>query len=86
VRILSVTGTSTAPTTAAEIEAVVREHLEGLYALYGEAQGLRVARKHLGWYARALPGGEGFRQSVVRLEAVAQQRAAVNDFFGRLAA
>ena len=80
------TGTELAPPGAAEIEAVVREHLEGLYALYGEEQGLRVARKHLGWYARALPGGEGFRQGVVRLEAVAQQRAAVNDFFGRLAA
>jgi tRNA-dihydrouridine synthase B len=80
------TGAELAPPAPAEVEAVVREHLEGLYALYGEAQGLRVARKHLGWYARALPGGERFRQDVVRLEAVAAQRAAVNDYFGRLAA
>ena len=64
----------------------MHEHLEGLYALYGEEQGLRVARKHLGWYARGLPDGEDFRQGVVRIEAVAQQRAAVNDYFGRLAA
>ena len=80
------TGAELAPPPPSEIEAVVREHLEGLYALYGEAQGLRVARKHLGWYARGLPGAEGFRQGVVRIEAAAQQRAAVNDFFGRLAA
>src|SRR5512134_203603 len=80
------TGEALAPPAPAQIEAVVREHLEGLYALYGEAQGLRVARKHLGWYTRALPGGEGFRQSVVRIEAAAPQRAAVNDFFARLAA
>jgi tRNA-dihydrouridine synthase B len=80
------TGMQLAAPGPAEIEAVVREHLEGLYALYGEEQGLRVARKHLGWYARGLPGGEGFRQGVVRIEAVAQQRAAVNDYFGRLAA
>jgi tRNA-dihydrouridine synthase B len=80
------TGEMLASPAPAEIEAVVREHLEGLYALYGEEQGLRVARKHLGWYARGLPGGEGFRQGVVRIEAVAQQRAAVNDYFGRLAA
>ncbi len=80
------TGTPLAPPPPAEIEAVVREHLEGLYALYGEEQGMRVARKHLGWYARHLPGGEGFRQRVVRLEAAAQQRSAVNDYFGRLAA
>ena len=80
------TGAELAPPAPAEVEAVVREHLEALYALYGEAQGLRVARKHLGWYARRLPGGESFRQGVVRLEAAAAQRAAVNDYFARLAA
>jgi tRNA-dihydrouridine synthase B len=80
------TGAELAPPSPAEIEAVVREHLEGLYALYGEEQGLRVARKHLGWYTRALPEGERFRQTVVRLEAAATQRAAVNDYFARLAA
>ena len=80
------TGELLPPPAPAEIEAVVREHLEGLYALYGETQGLRVARKHLGWYTRALPGGEHFRQNVVRIEQAAPQRAAVNDFFARLAA
>jgi tRNA-dihydrouridine synthase B len=80
------TGETLAPPAPVEIEAVVREHLEGLYALYGEAQGLRVARKHLGWYTRALPEGERFRQTVVRLEAAATQRTAVNDYFARLAA
>jgi tRNA-dihydrouridine synthase B len=80
------TGETPAPPALAEVEAVVREHLEGLYTLYGEEQGLRVARKHLGWYARALPGGEAFRQGVVRLECAARQRAAVNDYFERLAA
>ena len=80
------TGEALAPPAPAEIEAVVREHLEGLYALYGDAQGLRVARKHLGWYTRLLPGGEGFRQSVVQIDAAAPQRAAVNDYFARLAA
>jgi tRNA-dihydrouridine synthase B len=80
------TGEALAPPAFAEIAAAVREHLEGLYALYGEAQGLRVARKHLGWYARALPGGEAFRREVVRLECAARQRAAVNDYFERLAA
>ena len=80
------TGEEPAPPAPAEVAAVVREHLEGLYALYGEAQGLRVARKHLGWYARQLPGGEAFRRDVVRLECAARQRVAVNDYFERLAA
>jgi len=80
------TGELLPPPALAEVRAVVAEHLEGLYALYGEAQGLRVARKHLGWYARRLPGGEPFRQHVVRIEEIAGQRAAVNDYFDRLAA
>jgi len=80
------TGEELAPPDPSEVAAVVREHLEGLYALYGEAQGLRVARKHLGWYARRLPGGEAFRQQVLRLECATRQRDAVNDYFARLAA
>jgi tRNA-dihydrouridine synthase B len=80
------TGEELAPPAPAEVAAIVREHLDGLYALYGEEHGLRVARKHLGWYTRRLPGGERFRAEVVRLETAAPQRAAVNDYFARLAA
>jgi tRNA-dihydrouridine synthase B len=28
----------------------INRHLDGIYALYGEPQGVRMARKHLGWY------------------------------------
>jgi tRNA-dihydrouridine synthase B len=62
------------------------EHLEGLYDLYGEEQGARVARKHIGWTVRDLPGGEAFRSSVVRIEAAVAQHSAVNDYFAKLAA
>ena len=34
---------------------------DGLYDLYGDEQGARVARKHIGWYAmpeRRVPAGE----------------------------
>ena len=65
---------------------VLLEHLEGLYELYGEEQGARVARKHIGWTVRGLPGGEAFRASVVRIEAAVEQHSAVNDYFARLAA
>ena len=61
-------------------------HLEGLYTLYGDEQGVRVARKHIGWTVRALPGGEALRSTVNRIDTAAPQRAAVNDYFERLAA
>ena len=70
----------------AERHRVLLEHLQGLYDLYGEQQGARVARKHIGWTVRDLPGGEAFRAEVVRIDAAAEQHAAVNDYFARLVA
>jgi len=77
-------GRRLAPPSAAEMRAIVLEHLEGLYALYGEALGVRVARKHIGWYVRLLPGGEAFRREAVRIVAAAEQLAAVGRFFDGL--
>ena len=80
------TGERLAPPAAREIGAVLVEHLDGLYDLYGGEHGARVARKHIGWTVRALPGGEALRSSVNVLQVADAQRAAVNDYFERLAA
>jgi tRNA-dihydrouridine synthase B len=71
---------------APEIGALLREHLEGLYDLYGAEQGARVARKHIGWTVRGMPGGEEFRSRVVRIDDAGEQYCAVNDYFAKLAA
>jgi tRNA-dihydrouridine synthase B len=71
--------------TAPEMRAIALEHLEGLYALYGEALGVRVARKHIGWYTRGLPGGEAFRREAVLIVSASAQLAAVGRFFDSLA-
>jgi tRNA-dihydrouridine synthase B len=78
------TGETLAPLSRAELRALVREHLEGLYGLYGEELGLRIARKHLGWYLRPLPGGEAFRREACAIESASEQLAAVDHFFGAL--
>jgi tRNA-dihydrouridine synthase B len=80
------TGERLAPPPAREIGDVLVEHLDGLYDLYGGEHGARVARKHIGWTVRTLPGGEALRSSVNTLHAADAQRAAVNDYFERLAA
>jgi len=69
-----------------EMGKVLVEHLDGLYDLYGDEQGTRVARKHIGWTVRELPGGEGLRNRVNGMAVAQAQRAAVNDYFERLAA
>ncbi|MGQ0544725.1 MAG: tRNA dihydrouridine synthase DusB [Betaproteobacteria bacterium] len=80
------TGETLPDAGCAERREVLLEHLEGLYSLYGREQGVRVARKHIGWSVRSLPGGEALRCAVNRIEAAEAQRAAVNDYFQRLAA
>ena len=73
------------PPTVAEIREVILEHLQDHYALYGEAMGVRTARKHLGWYSGSLEGGAAFRHEVNQLDDAAAQIAAVDRFFDRLA-
>jgi tRNA-dihydrouridine synthase B len=48
----AMSGTSVAPPSLAEVRGIMISHLEDLYSFYGELQGVRVARKHLGWYCR----------------------------------
>jgi tRNA-dihydrouridine synthase B len=80
------TGERLAAPAPAEMGAVLIEHLEGLDSLYGAEHGARVARKHIGWTVRELPGGETLRSAANGMQNVAAQCVAVNDFFERLAA
>ena len=73
-----------APATR-EVRQWLLEHLEDHYALYGEAVGVRTARKHIGWAVRALPGGEAFRAAMNTLDDTAAQVRAVATFFDALA-
>src|SRR5687767_14186352 len=77
-------GRKLATPSPAEMRAVALEHLEGLYALYGEELGVRIARKHIGWYVRGLPGGEAFRREANAIVSAPAQLAAVGGFFDGL--
>jgi tRNA-dihydrouridine synthase B len=46
---------------------------------------VRTARKHIGWYVRALPGGETFRAGMNAIEECEAQWRAVSDYFEALA-
>ncbi|PKO44012.1 MAG: tRNA dihydrouridine synthase DusB [Betaproteobacteria bacterium HGW-Betaproteobacteria-3] len=79
------TGTHLAPPLVAEVRRLLLDHLLDHYALYGEFTGVRSARKHIGWYVRALPGGEDFRARMNALDDSAAQLRAVSDYFDALA-
>jgi tRNA-dihydrouridine synthase B len=69
-----------------EIREVILEHLSDHYEFYGEESGVRVARKHLSWYAAGLRGGEAFRHQINQVDSSAAQIASVDRFFDQLAA
>ncbi len=64
-----------------EVEQILLEHLSALHAFYGEHMGIRIARKHVGWYLASLPGARDFRGLFNRLESMDEQCANVRQFF-----
>jgi len=78
------TGETLPPPSVAEIRTVLLAHLDALYAFYGERTGVSMARKHIGWYTKGLPESAAFRHRVFQIPTVAEQRAAVDGFFGNL--
>jgi tRNA-dihydrouridine synthase B len=79
------TGSHLAPPLVAEVRRLMIDHLQQHYALYGNYSGVRSARKHIGWYVRALPGGEDFRNEMNAIEDCDAQWRAVAGFFDTLA-
>ena len=69
-----------------EARAIMIEHLENLYSFYGAYTGVRVARKHIGWYSKGSRDGAAFRQRVNRVESVDEQLRLTHAFFDRLSA
>jgi tRNA-dihydrouridine synthase B len=75
------TGEQMARPSIDEIQQVVLQHLNGLYELYGEYTGVRVARKHVGWYSKYLEGGEVLRSKVNKTESIERQLFVVKNYF-----
>ena len=69
-----------APPSDTEVRETLLAHLDALHALYGEARGVRVARKHIQWYCAGREGAAAFWQRVCTLNDVAAQREAVSAF------
>jgi len=76
------TGERLAEPSPLEVGQLLLEHLDALYALYGDGPGLRVARKHIQWYCSSHAGSEAFWQSVNRVDSAPLQRRLVCGFFG----
>ncbi|MEZ5461136.1 tRNA dihydrouridine synthase DusB [Dokdonella sp.] len=79
------TGESLAEPSPLEVRDILLGHLEHLYAFYGELPGVRIARKHLGWYAKDRPQNAAFRSVVNGTDCASTQLRLTRDYFDRLA-
>ncbi|MDE2496767.1 MAG: tRNA dihydrouridine synthase DusB [Xanthomonadaceae bacterium] len=69
-----------------EVRDILLGHLDALYAFYGEAMGVRIARKHLGWYAKDRSENATFRVVVNAAETAHEQLRLTRGYFDALAA
>jgi tRNA-dihydrouridine synthase B len=70
----------------AEVRDILLGHLQAVHAFYGEPAGVRIARKHLGWYAKDRPENLAFRAIVNRAETASAQLQLTGDYFDALIA
>jgi len=76
------TGEHLAPPSRGWIGALLLEHLDAMAGLYGEAQGVRIGRKHIRWYCEDHPDADAFWATVSGETCGLRQRQAVAHFFG----
>jgi len=68
------------PTLAEQLDLIV-EHYEAMLEHYGRFTGVRMARKHLGWYTKGLPGSAEFRNKVNFVDDADAALAMIRDFY-----
>jgi tRNA-dihydrouridine synthase B len=72
----------------AEVRDIMLAHLRDLHAFYGEEAGVRVARKHVDWYAQAHDPGRGqghaLRHAVMQAQDAKTQLEAASAYFHAL--
>jgi tRNA-dihydrouridine synthase B len=77
------TGKVLAPPSLNEVRNVLINHLENLYDFYGSFMGVRIARKHIGWYCKHHPDTDLFKQRINQLESTQEQLDLVTEFFSK---
>ena len=67
--------------TNSEVVGIISSHIKAIHNHYGEYLGVRIARKHVGWYVNALSDCQQFRHHFCRLEEPGQQIQSLHEFF-----
>lgn len=75
------TGEKLDPPDAHEVCNTLLEHVAHLHLYYGEFQGVRIARKHIGWYCKQREDAQAFRAVINRIDSANEQLSVLQGFF-----
>ncbi len=68
--------------TVKNIQSIINIHLEQLYSFYGNSSGVKIARKHIGWYFAHLDAVPSHRKKeILQIQDPSLQIAMVNSVF-----
>jgi tRNA-dihydrouridine synthase B len=78
------TGELLAPPSLMEQHSVLKEHVTAVHAFYGAENGVRIARKHVGWYLMEHDKDRQFRKVFNALESAEEQLQAIDHYFNNV--
>jgi tRNA-dihydrouridine synthase B len=78
------TGRRLPPPSLAQQRDTVREHYEAMLEHYGIETGRRIARKHVAWYSKGLPGSAEFRERINHVNDADAARRMIDAFYDPL--
>jgi tRNA-dihydrouridine synthase B len=61
--------------------ATLLEHFDDMLVHYGRETGVRMARKHVAWYSKGLPGSAEFRAEINQMADAERVRALIRRFY-----
>ena len=61
--------------------SVALGHYEAMLEHYGVAAGSRIARKHVAWYSKGLPGSAEFRGAINQTDDVERVKSMIHGFY-----
>jgi len=64
--------------------SILEQHVEDMLAHYGDDAGVKIARKHIGWYSKGLESSADFRVRVNQAETVHALKNEIRQFYGSL--
>lgn len=64
-----------------EQQQILIQHLQALHKFYGEYLGVRIARKHVGWYLNAVDSDKLYRRAFNQIDSSNEQIISLNSFF-----